>query len=125
MLMRVDPRARGIAQPDRLGALREAALLARLDEGEAAFAAAQEFGGAGAVGEAGRGAGEEYEARLVVARRGRERAGAAAVAHDAGQRHAREQRRRATGTIRPNIATRDQDRSAMARSSACSAPSAS
>src|ERR1700730_17301075 len=44
----------GVAQADRLGALREAPFLARLDEGKAALPAAQELGGAGGIGQAGR-----------------------------------------------------------------------
>src|SRR5262249_36410965 len=67
----LDARARRIAQAERLGALREGALLARLDQGEAtiAAAAAQRFRGTGAVGELRVGAHQEHEARLVIAGR--------------------------------------------------------
>ena len=79
------------------GVLRESALLARLDEGEAAIAAVQEVGGAGGIGQPGRGAGEEDEARLMVAGRGGERLRAPALAHDGRQGRARKQLRRAPG----------------------------
>ena len=54
-LLILKPSTRGsgvIAQSDRVGALGEAALVARLDQREAARPRAQEFRGAGAVGQA-------------------------------------------------------------------------
>src|SRR5947209_11411420 len=49
----LDPGHQRIAQAVRFGVLSKAPLLARFDETEAALAAAQEFGGSGAVGEPG------------------------------------------------------------------------
>ena len=60
---------RRVAQADRIGALHEAALAARVDQREAAAALAQEFGGAGAIGEARVGAEQEHQARLLIAGR--------------------------------------------------------
>src|SRR5262245_5397128 len=69
---RFDAGTSGVTQPRCLGTLGEAALLAGFDQGEATFASAQEFDGADGVGEAGIGAREEDEARLLVSdRRGR------------------------------------------------------
>ncbi len=69
----LDARPAVVAQADRFGAQRECALRRRVDEGEAAAAAAQEIGGAVGVGEPRRGAGEENQARLLETGRGGER----------------------------------------------------
>src|SRR5947207_1782013 len=79
----------GIAQPDRLGALREIAFLADLDEGEPAFTAAQEFGGTGGISEPHRSADEKDEARLLIADGGHQRLAAWARADQAGESRAR------------------------------------
>src|SRR3954451_17523785 len=82
----IDTAARRIVQPDGLGLLRESAFLARLDECKTAIAAGEEVGGAGGIGQPGRGAGEEDEAWLMVAGGGSERLHAPALAHDPRQR---------------------------------------
>src|SRR6516165_11397274 len=56
-----------IPQPDRLGAKREGALMARFDEGQPASALAQEIGCAGGIGKTRGRAGEKDQTRLLVA----------------------------------------------------------
>src|SRR5262249_31797362 len=64
----VEPLPLGVAQAERLGALRERALLARLNEREPAAAAVEEIGSAGAgEGMPHLGAGQGGPARLLVA----------------------------------------------------------
>src|SRR5438477_4741555 len=70
-IIAVDARADLVAQPDRLGALHEAALRALLDKREAAAALPQEVRRTRAVGQQRLGAREEHETRLVIAGGGR------------------------------------------------------
>src|SRR5262249_9846573 len=62
----IDPWPCPIAQSDRLGTSRKAALLASLDERKAAAALAEKIGGPWTVGEQSRGPEQEHEARLVI-----------------------------------------------------------
>src|ERR1700732_2376599 len=63
----VDARSTGILQADRFGTQRKGALLAALDEGEAAGPAIEEIGGARGIGQTCSGAGKKDQARLLIA----------------------------------------------------------
>src|SRR5690349_23839350 len=63
----VDPHALAVAHAERLGALREGAVLMRLDERETAAAGFQKLGRAGAGRVPQLGPGQKHEARLVIA----------------------------------------------------------
>ena len=97
----------------------------RLDQREPATAGAQEFGGVGAVDQSRLGADQEHQARLLVAGRRDLRRLAIGLAHDARQRRARKRRvqRRDDDGVDARIASRIE--ATIARSSECSAPSAS
>src|SRR5438094_7698934 len=92
-IIAVDARANLVAQPDGLGALHEAALRTLLDQRETTAPLPQEVRCARTVGEQRLRAGQEDEARLVIARRGRLRADAGDVAKRACDLDARKQRR--------------------------------
>src|SRR5580658_2065083 len=78
----VDARSAGVLQADRFGTQRKGALLAGLDEGEAAGPAVEEIGGAGSVGQTGLGAGKKHQARLLIAGARGERMSATGIVQD-------------------------------------------
>ncbi len=88
----LQPPAQAIAQSDQFGALREGAVLPRLDDGVAALAAAQDFGRGRAVDEPRARSEQEHEARLVEAGGRDDRIAAIGIADEIGQRCAREDR---------------------------------
>src|SRR5271169_958364 len=88
----VDARSAGVLQADRFGTQRKGALLAVLDEGEAAGTAIEEIGGAGSIGQTGLGPGKKHQARLLIAGAGGERTPATGIVQHAGQRYARKHR---------------------------------
>src|SRR5271170_7313108 len=63
----LDARPGGVAQPQRIGALYEGALLAFLDEGEAAASSIEEIRGARTVAMVEIGADQEHQAGLMIA----------------------------------------------------------
>src|SRR3954453_3096847 len=91
-IITVNARADLVAQPNRLGALHEAALRTLLDQREPAAPLPQEIRRARTVGEQRLRAGQEDEARLVIAGRGSLRADAGDVAKRACDLDARKHR---------------------------------
>src|SRR5689334_14164480 len=75
-IIAVDARADLVAQPDRLGALHEAALRALLDQRKPAASLPEEVGSARSIRQQRLRAGQEHKARLGIAGRGRPRADA-------------------------------------------------
>src|ERR1700722_15182301 len=83
----VDARPTGVLQADRFGTQRKGALLAALDEGEAAGTTIEEIGGARGIGQTCLGAGKKDQARLLIAGARGEWMLATGIAQDASQRH--------------------------------------
>src|SRR3974390_325134 len=55
-----------VTQAERIGALREAALVARIDQRKMTCARAEKFGGIDAVGEVRTGAAQKHQGRLLI-----------------------------------------------------------
>src|SRR5580698_2626723 len=79
----VDARSARVLQADRFGTQRKGALLATLDEGEAAGTAVEEIGGTRGIGQTCLGAGKKDQAGLLIAGACGERMLATGIAQDA------------------------------------------